>query len=110
MFLPQTPLFLFNEELGSDLKNRNYEGCFVVSITQKPSRKYGLELKLRFLVHMSIRELELLKSLREFFGVHVWSLDIGTARGLVFSSGSSARYEVSSKADIRASRPNVCWA
>ena len=38
---------------------------------------------------MNIRELELLKSLRDFFGV-----------GLVFSSGNSARYEVSSKADI----------
>ena len=41
------------------------------------------------MVHMHVRDLELLKSLRDFFGV-----------GIVFSSGNSARYEVSSKADI----------
>ena len=53
----------------------------------------GLEIKTRFMVHMHVRDLELLKSLRDFFGV-----------GIVFSSGNSARYEVSSKADINPPR------
>ena len=65
------------------------EGCFHLSISQNSSLKTGWEVRLNFQIGLHIKDLDLLKLFKLYFGV-----------GLVFTRGSMVYFRVRSIKDL----------